>query len=158
MSVEDVMSLEQQLHSQMKNYITDAELKKVSAEFRSMVESMSPADRALVLEQGRKNIPNIHIEKEGDVVSTKSTKCVVCEKQNPMKLHCSKCKYVFYCSKACQQSDWKQHKQSCANYATQKAKKKDIIADLQTTCPYGPTSCRSGAETPSNARTCPTVI
>lgn len=31
-------------------------------------------------------------------------------------MKCGACKVVYYCSKTCQTSDWKQHKKSCAGY------------------------------------------
>lgn len=37
--------------------------------------------------------------------------CFVCLK--PSRLKCSRCSAIQYCSKSCQKSDWKTHKQNC---------------------------------------------
>ena len=38
--------------------------------------------------------------------------CAVCGKNAPLR--CSKCKSVSYCSRVCQEADWKQaHKRAC---------------------------------------------
>ena len=37
--------------------------------------------------------------------------CCVCSKEGAKR--CSKCKLQYYCSKECQQSDWKNHKAIC---------------------------------------------
>jgi hypothetical protein len=41
--------------------------------------------------------------------------CTVCEKKNAK--HCARCSCTSYCSKKCQQDDWKTHKLLCATFA-----------------------------------------
>ena len=43
---------------------------------------------------------------------------------------CSRCKSVRYCSEACQRSDWKLHKPTCAAAVTAKAVLDEAFADL----------------------------
>ncbi|KAH8674598.1 MM3350-like domain-containing protein [Tricladium varicosporioides] len=46
----------------------------------------------------------------------KKSKCAVCsaaETSNRKLLYCGRCKQTKYCSKSCQQEDWKGHKRSC---------------------------------------------
>ena len=40
--------------------------------------------------------------------------CGGCHRQGDLK--CSRCKRVFYCSAACQRSDWRIHKSTCSSY------------------------------------------
>uniref|UniRef100_A0A6C0I1F9 MYND-type domain-containing protein n=1 Tax=viral metagenome TaxID=1070528 RepID=A0A6C0I1F9_9ZZZZ len=44
------------------------------------------------------------------VMKYKDSKCFICEEIAPL---CCSCKAVKYCSKACQKSDWKNHKELC---------------------------------------------
>lgn len=46
-------------------------------------------------------------------IENDQTTCSVCEESTDKK--CSRCKKVFYCSKACQKNDWKSHKSTCLN-------------------------------------------
>jgi hypothetical protein len=41
--------------------------------------------------------------------------CTVCDKQSAT--FCSRCKCSFYCSKACQKSDWSTHKLLCTSFS-----------------------------------------
>merc|ERR1712098_229007 len=41
------------------------------------------------------------------------TNCGVLEKSEKEFQKCSRCRFVFYCSKACQRNDWQNHKQIC---------------------------------------------
>ncbi|XP_076071147.1 uncharacterized protein LOC143042625 isoform X2 [Mytilus galloprovincialis] len=41
------------------------------------------------------------------------TKCNVCKTKNQIMKRCTRCHSVFYCSKECQISDWKTHRQIC---------------------------------------------
>merc|ERR1712034_221544 len=43
----------------------------------------------------------------------KCASCGVSEKSEKHFQKCSRCGFVFYCSKACQRNDWNQHKQIC---------------------------------------------
>merc|ERR1712098_496274 len=43
----------------------------------------------------------------------KCANCGVLEKSEKEFQKCSRCGFVFYCSKACQKSDWPNHKQIC---------------------------------------------
>merc|ERR1712098_202852 len=43
----------------------------------------------------------------------KCANCGVLEKSEKQFQKCSRCGFVFYCSKACQKSDWQNHKQIC---------------------------------------------
>merc|ERR1712098_81257 len=43
----------------------------------------------------------------------KCANCGVLEKSEKQFQKCSRCGFVFYCSKACQKSDWPNHKQIC---------------------------------------------
>jgi len=43
----------------------------------------------------------------------KCANCGVLEKSEKQFKKCSRCGFVFYCSKACQRNDWKNHKQIC---------------------------------------------
>lgn len=38
--------------------------------------------------------------------------CLFCDSKNCL-LRCSKCKYVYFCNKECQQKSWKIHKKHC---------------------------------------------
>merc|ERR1712098_572326 len=46
-------------------------------------------------------------------VLVKCANCGVLEKSEKQFKKCSRCGFVFYCSKACQRNDWKNHKQIC---------------------------------------------
>merc|ERR1712098_572768 len=46
-------------------------------------------------------------------VLMKCANCGVLEKSEKQFQKCSRCGFVFYCSKACQKSDWPNHKQIC---------------------------------------------
>jgi len=50
------------------------------------------------------------IEALAIVMKYKDSKCVICEEMAPL---CCSCKAVKYCSKACQKSDWANHKKTC---------------------------------------------
>lgn len=39
---------------------------------------------------------------------------------------CSRCEHTYYCSKVCQQADWKQHKKVCLPLTKQKAAVQDV--------------------------------
>jgi len=43
----------------------------------------------------------------------KCANCGVLEKSENQFQKCSRCGFVFYCSKACQRNDWQNHKQVC---------------------------------------------
>lgn len=43
----------------------------------------------------------------------KSTCCVACGNPKDLKT-CSACKQIWYCSRSCQLSDWRNHKDECA--------------------------------------------
>merc|ERR1712034_174287 len=43
----------------------------------------------------------------------KCANCGVLEKSEKQFQKCSRCGFVFYCSKACQRNDWQNHKQIC---------------------------------------------
>merc|ERR1712098_905000 len=43
----------------------------------------------------------------------KCANCGTSEKSEKQFQKCSRCGFVFYCSKACQKSDWPNHKQIC---------------------------------------------
>merc|ERR1712098_6349 len=43
----------------------------------------------------------------------KCASCGVLEKSEKEFQKCSRCGFVFYCSKACQRNDWQNHKQVC---------------------------------------------
>lgn len=47
-----------------------------------------------------------------DVVRFLARVCRVCESKDGLRA-CARCKKVYYCSKDCQVSDWKRHKQTC---------------------------------------------
>merc|ERR1712058_211705 len=43
----------------------------------------------------------------------KCANCGILEKSEKQFKKCSRCGFVFYCSKVCQRSDWKNHKKVC---------------------------------------------
>jgi uncharacterized C2H2 Zn-finger protein len=45
--------------------------------------------------------------------------CKVLEKSEKQFLKCSRCGFVFYCSKACQRNNWPSHKQICKEISKQ---------------------------------------
>merc|ERR1712098_190216 len=47
------------------------------------------------------------------LVLVKCANCGTSEKSEKQFKKCSRCGFVFYCSKACQRSDWPNHKQIC---------------------------------------------
>ena len=54
--------------------------------------------------------------------------CCVCSKEGAKR--CSKCKLQYYCSKECQQSDWKNHKAVCREGYSEETS----VAELQEAC------------------------
>jgi hypothetical protein len=48
----------------------------------------------------------------------KKQSCKVCNKEQTVNLACKQCKSVVYCSKNCQKSHWRQHKQICVAIKT----------------------------------------
>ena len=42
--------------------------------------------------------------------------CVTCKKPGPSLMACGGCGVVAYCSRECQQQDWRAHKQPCRNW------------------------------------------
>ncbi|GFH55150.1 hypothetical protein CTEN210_11626 [Chaetoceros tenuissimus] len=83
------------------------------------VQSVKKFDTTVSTE-GAKNTPVINLTRRI---------CAKCEKVYPDKqlLVCAKCKYIGYCSKECQVSDWKDHKEQCEIYAKTKYKNIDEI-------------------------------
>jgi len=55
--------------------------------------------------------------------------CVVCN--NPCKQRCSLCKSVFYCSRECQEGDWKEHQKACLGGSPIKDAQRSPIKDAQ---------------------------
>lgn len=72
-----------------------------------VIESMICSDIPVAM--AKKVAPYIINPKNITVV--KSTNCAQCGKKS--SLQCSRCKDTYYCSKACQQTDWPKHKHSC---------------------------------------------
>ena len=57
------------------------------------------------------------------VVKELERKCynVDCQKATSKLFECAKCHRVLYCSKECQQADWKNHKKVCSSKQEQEA-------------------------------------
>ncbi|CAG2118505.1 unnamed protein product [Medioppia subpectinata] len=58
------------------------------------------------------DMPFIHVLD----VEFKGKYCDNCLKQSDQLKRCSKCLYMYYCSKECQKNDWKYHKNECKLY------------------------------------------
>lgn len=56
----------------------------------------------------------------GKASSQFCAECLKSREVHPL-LRCSKCKYVFYCSKNCQKSHWTLHKKECSFIARSNA-------------------------------------
>lgn len=54
--------------------------------------------------------------------------CIVCQKTMGLK-KCAQCGVVWYCSRACQKSDWKEHKSECQTWSPAK---KDLEAKAKS--------------------------
>eukprot|EP00930_Biecheleria_cincta_P012577 TRINITY_DN11655_c0_g1_i1.p1 TRINITY_DN11655_c0_g1~~TRINITY_DN11655_c0_g1_i1.p1 ORF type:complete len:493 (-),score=80.27 TRINITY_DN11655_c0_g1_i1:62-1540(-) len=65
----------------------------------------------------------------GYMVAEEALHCSKCGKSMQIRLQCSKCKQVTYCSAACQRDDWPSHKQSCKKpeEVTGNSKRRDEI-------------------------------
>ena len=66
--------------------------------------------------------------------TTTPRQCSTCKKDEkdlptPLK-HCAKCKKTLYCSRECQTTDWKPHKQRCGKAYLQSLPEKDVFAHL----------------------------
>jgi hypothetical protein len=108
------MELSNQLRSQCGFDPSSEEEADVQQEFREIVENLPPEMREELVEQGKKNIPNLHIQKNNDgTMLISPTKCIVCSGMNATKLRCARCHDTFYCSRKCQRQDWPTHKQVC---------------------------------------------
>lgn len=59
-----------------------------------------------------------------ELITIYCNKCRVVEEEGTEFQQCGGCKYVSYCSKACQKEQWKAHKKSCHRYRH----RKEIIA------------------------------
>jgi hypothetical protein len=78
--------------------------------------------------------------------SNAQTRCAACSKDLTTSSRCSGCKSVYYCSPACQKSDWKKcHKQQCkvltlANEAQETAAKytADTVKGIRVACSKDP--------------------
>jgi hypothetical protein len=73
--------------------------------------------------------------------------CDVCAALPAMPLRCSACHTAFYCSRACQKKDFKQHKAACNQFVTSLAAKRP-----ENNRPVIPDSLRYGSE--DEAREC----
>lgn len=56
-----------------------------------------------------------------------NNKCKKCKKTGAQSI-CSRCTFVYYCSKECQISDWPQHKRNCYTLEQQR-QQRDIARD-----------------------------
>ncbi|GAQ84429.1 hypothetical protein KFL_001880220 [Klebsormidium nitens] len=72
-------------------------------------------------------------------------RCSECSKEGAA-LRCSRCKRVFYCSKACQQRDWPTHKRTCSPGALPEAE--SVVNQAGTT----------GGGSPQNLEVRPVVV
>ena len=114
MSVEDLMKLSDQLRRQCGFDPNSAEEVAVAQEFREIAESLPSEMQDELVQQGKKNIPHLHIQRNDDgTMLISPTTCTVCSGVNVTKLRCARCHGPFYCSQECQRQDWPKHRQVC---------------------------------------------
>ena len=71
----------------------------------------------------RAEVSRLAAEWDVDLIVFKCQSCNIQQKQLTTKLRrCGGCGEVYYCSKTCQQSHWKQHKQSCKRQLAKSSK------------------------------------
>lgn len=107
---------------------------KIDAQALDMVRSCTPegtdAEIAILRQQHEKKLleilarqqsnPAAHYDRSKvaicNPVFSEGKSCRNCNSRD-VKLHqCSRCKGVYYCSVACQKSDWKRHKPDCKEF------------------------------------------
>lgn len=95
--------------TQLKGLITQDESDTAMDEFNEILNELDPS----FLNEMKNNMNNVQVTKstDGMVVSIIHKRCEICGKKSDDR--CSQCKEVFYCSRKCQQKDWKMHKPVC---------------------------------------------
>ena len=96
-------------------------------------KSTSKADDGVCVENVRKSKTTSHTgpfthlatqlepavaAKSEERVVKRCDKCLLVKSEETPLLRCGRCKRAYYCSRACQQSAWKEHKASCCGSAS----------------------------------------
>lgn len=66
-----------------------------------------------------------------------SSPCQICGCQGTKK--CGKCKHAYYCSSACQTSDWPNHKAECKIIRTLESELSEVVSESLTILSYAKT-------------------
>merc|ERR1712098_470382 len=88
-------------------------LESDQGEFFLKLVSDLPEKSTLIASESEAEMIKTDCILEKALALVKCANCGVFEESEKQFQKCSRCGFVFYCSKACQKSDWPNHKQIC---------------------------------------------